>query len=142
VQFEPLLTQPTWRKARRLRVGTRLVRGRRTVSAALRIMGHAADPPDSRFHQVLNRARRAPLVRRQRLCLLVVRTVVPADALVSVVLDEHLERRWGPWFLSGKSFVTARHGAVGCAICRFVAARSPQAGVPVGGPSGAKGMVK
>jgi hypothetical protein len=43
-----------------LLVGTLLVRGRPTVTAALRVMGHAADLNFSRFHQVLNRARWAP----------------------------------------------------------------------------------
>ena len=37
--FEPLFTAPTWKKVITLLVGPVLVRGRRTVTAALRQMG-------------------------------------------------------------------------------------------------------
>jgi hypothetical protein len=41
--FQSLFTEPTWRKVQVLLVGTLLAQGRRTVSAALRQMGHSED---------------------------------------------------------------------------------------------------
>lgn len=93
--FEPLFTQPTWRKALLLVVGCLLVRGRRTVAAVLRIMGQQHNPHFSSFHQVLNRARWSPLAVSHHLLRLVVASFVPPDSPVTLVMDEHLERRWG-----------------------------------------------
>ena len=118
--FEPCFTQPTWRKALLLLVGTTLARGRRTVASALRLTGHTLDPNFSTFHHVLNRARWVPLALSQRLLLLLVATFVPADAPVEIVVDETLERRWGPRItkrshyrdplLSGKGLNVANSG--------------------------------
>ena len=94
--FEPCFTQPTWHKATLLIVGTLLARGRRTVAAALRLTGHTHDPSFSCFHHVLNRARWVPLALSRRLLLLLVATFVPPQACVEIVVDETLERRWGP----------------------------------------------
>ena len=94
--FEPCFTQPTWRKAMVLLVGTFLARGRRTVATALRLTGHTDNPNFSLFHHVLNRAQWVPLALSHRLLLLLVATFVPADAPVELVVDETLERRWGP----------------------------------------------
>src|SRR6266567_3812527 len=92
--FRPLFTAPTWRKLMILLTGTPLTRGQRTVAAALRATGNEMAGNWSLFHQVLNRARWAPLaVSRQRL-LLIVETFVPAGACVDLVIDETLERRW------------------------------------------------
>src|SRR5438105_2692880 len=41
--FQPLFTAPTWKKVVILLIGTLLARGRRTVTAALRQMGHQMD---------------------------------------------------------------------------------------------------
>ena len=49
--FEPLFTAPTWRKVVMLLVGTRLSRGRRTVTAALRQVGQQSNTHFSNFHQ-------------------------------------------------------------------------------------------
>src|SRR5690348_5974553 len=66
--FEPCFTQPTWRKALVLLLGTFLARGRRTVTGALRITGHAEDRAFTLFHQVLNRARWVPWRSRVVYC--------------------------------------------------------------------------
>lgn len=94
--FEPCFTQPTYHKAVLLLVGTILARGRRTVATALRLTGHMHDPSFSRFHHVLNRARWVPLALSHRLLLVLVATFVPPDACIEIVVDETLERRWGP----------------------------------------------
>ena len=93
--FRPLFTAPTWRKLMVLLTGTLLARGRRTVAAALRASGNSMAGNWSSFHQVLNRARWAPLAVSRQLLLLIVETFVPADACVDLVIDETMERRWG-----------------------------------------------
>ena len=93
--FEPLFTTPTWKKVVTLLGGTLLARGRRTVTAALRQMGHQMDRHFSTFHHVLNRARWSPLQASKRLFQVLVRTFVKIGATVDIVIDETLERRWG-----------------------------------------------
>lgn len=93
--FQPAFTKPTWRKVVPLIVGTLLARGSRTVTAALRQMGLAADPNFSLYHHVLNRARWSPLQLSQILLLLLVHTFVPEGAPVLLAIDETLERRRG-----------------------------------------------
>jgi hypothetical protein len=78
-----------------LLIGTVLVRGRRTVTAALRQMGHQKNVHFSVFHQVLNRARWSPLKVSRRLLQVLVDTFVRAGGTVEIVIDETLERRWG-----------------------------------------------
>ncbi len=93
--FEPLFTQPTWQRILVLVLGTLLGHGRRTVTAALRTMGYAADPHFSSFHQVLNRAHWSPLAVSRTLLRCCAATFLPADAPLLIVVDETLERRWG-----------------------------------------------
>ena len=94
--FRPLFTAPTWRKLMILLNGTLLAHGRRTVTAALRQTGNEMETHWSSFHQVLNRARWAPLALSWTLLHLIVETFVPAGTSVDLVIDETLERRWGP----------------------------------------------
>lgn len=94
--FRPLFHSHTWPKALLLVHGTLLVRGRRTVAAALRVMGHAADPHWTGFHQVLNRAVWSSVAVSHLLLQLLVTTFLPPDAPLEVIIDETLERRWGP----------------------------------------------
>lgn len=94
--FEPLFRPSTWQSALVLVLGTLLGRGRRTVTAALRVMGYRHDPHWTRFHQVLNRARWSPLAVSHRLLLLIVARLVSPAGPITLVIDEHLERRWGP----------------------------------------------
>ena len=93
--FQPLFTAPTWKKVVTLLIGTLLARGRRTVTTALRQMGHQMDGQFSLFHQVLNRARWSSLEVSRRLLQIVVSSFVTAGGSVEIVIDETLERRWG-----------------------------------------------
>ena len=97
--FRRLFHSRTWPRALLLVRGTLLVRGRRTVAAALRVMGHAHDGSFSAYHQVLNRAAWAPLAISRVLLLLLVATFLAPGAAIEVLIDEHLERRWGPRLL-------------------------------------------
>jgi hypothetical protein len=94
--FRPLFTAPTWRKLMTLLTGTLLAHGPRTVCAALRLSGEASNAHWSAFHQVLNRARWSPLAASRCLLQLIVETLVPKEAVVTIAIDETLERRWGP----------------------------------------------
>jgi len=62
-------------------------------------MGHAADPAFTLYHQVLNRAVWSPLTVSRVLLLLLLTAFLPPTAALELVIDEHLERRWGPRIL-------------------------------------------
>ena len=91
--FRPLFTAPTWRKLMTLLTGTLLAHGRRTVCAALRLSGEAENAHWSGYHQVLNRAHWSPLATSRCLLLLIVDTLLPADAVIEIAIDETLERQ-------------------------------------------------
>jgi hypothetical protein len=92
--FTPLFSRRVWPHALVLVVGTLLAPGKRTVTAALRVMGLAQDKRFERYHRVLNRAHWSGLaVSRVLLCLLVA-TFAPTGPLVFGV-DETVERRRG-----------------------------------------------
>jgi len=94
--FRPLFTAPTWRKLMILLTGTLLAHGRRTVAAALRHSGHERETSERSFHHVLNRARWSPLAVSRQLLITIVETFVEAGGTLELVIDETLERRWGP----------------------------------------------
>ena len=93
--FEHLFDPRTWRKARRLAVGAILSPGKRTVSAALSILGVGQHGDFAIYHQVLNRARWSPLQLSRVLLLLLVRRLGSSDGPLVFGIDETLERRWG-----------------------------------------------
>ena len=73
-----------------------LTHGRRTVTAALRAVGLQEERHFNRFHHVLSRARWSSLRLSRLLLVLLVRTFVQPGGTVELVVDETLERRWGP----------------------------------------------
>lgn len=85
----------TWAKAQTLLIGTILNTGKRTVTAALRVMGLQGDPKFAQYHHVLNRAAWEPLELAQVLLQVLIRIFYePGEPLVFGV-DETIERRWG-----------------------------------------------
>src|SRR5262245_44150607 len=94
--FRSHFTAPTWSKMLTLLRGTLLARGRRTVTAALWHTGHDQDPHFSAFHQALNRARWSPLQASRSLLSCSIQTFASAGGSLDIVIDETLERRWGP----------------------------------------------
>jgi DDE superfamily endonuclease len=92
--FSKGFTAPTWQHVLVLIAGTILSPGRRTVAAALRVMGLDQEATFTNYHRVLNRNRWSS--RRTARCLLrlLVSTFAP-DGPVIVGLDDTLERRWG-----------------------------------------------
>lgn len=92
--FSAAFTAPTWQHVLVLIVGAILSPGRRTVAAALRVIGLDQDPRFTNYHRVLNRNRWSSLRLARCLCRLLVSTFVP-DGPVVIGLDDTLERRWG-----------------------------------------------
>jgi hypothetical protein len=94
--FATAFTAPTLANALVLLYGTILAPGRRTVAAALRMMGLGASKHFTNYHRVLNRARWSPWVLSQLLLALLIRLFLSAGAPLLLVVDETLERRRGP----------------------------------------------
>lgn len=92
--FACLFTRPTWQKAQVLVVGALLTPRKRTVTAALRVMGLAQQGDFAKYHQVLNRASWSTFRASQILLGLLLRAFDTGGALVFGI-DETLERRWG-----------------------------------------------
>lgn len=87
--------ETTWEKAKLLVIGTILAPGKRTVSAALRVMGLKDDGNFAKYHHVLNRAVWSPLELAQALLLLLIKTFCSPDEPLVFGIDETIERRWG-----------------------------------------------
>src|ERR1700736_1914713 len=96
VGFADLVTRPTWSNVLVLLAGVILAPGRRTVAAALRILGRDHDPGFATFHRLLNRAVWSARAMAGRLLILLVQAFVPPDAPIVIGLDDTIERRWGP----------------------------------------------
>ena len=87
-------TAPTWQHVLVLVAGAILSPGRRTVAAALRVMGQDQDPTFTNYHRVLNRNRWCSRSMARCLLRLLISTFVPNGPVV-VGLDDTVERRWG-----------------------------------------------
>jgi hypothetical protein len=92
--FSDGFTAPTWQHVLVLIAGTVLSPGRRTVAAALRVMGRDQEPAFTNYHRVLNRNRWSSRSIARCLFRLLVNTFAP-DGPVIIGLDDTLERRWG-----------------------------------------------
>jgi hypothetical protein len=75
--------------------GTIMAPGRRTVTAALRMMGLGEDPHYSKYHRVLNRDRWSPWVVSKILLGLIILIFLPPRMPLILMIDETLERRRG-----------------------------------------------
>ena len=94
VPFSCLFTRPTWHKAQVLVAGALLTARKRTVTAALRVMGLAQRNDFAKFHQVLKRASWSTFAASRILLGLLLNAFDAGGALVFGI-DESLERRWG-----------------------------------------------
>ena len=96
MHFRPAFQERTYAKVVELLIGTVLARGRRTVASALRVLGKGQAHNWSKYHHVLNRAQWSGLTMSRLLLELIVATFVSSGAIVTIAVDETLERRWGP----------------------------------------------
>lgn len=87
--------ETTWEKAKELVVGTILAPGKRTVSAALRVIGLKDEANFAKYHHVLNRAVWSSLTVAQTLLKLHIKTWCGADEPMIFGMDETIERRRG-----------------------------------------------
>src|SRR3954468_4555597 len=87
-------TTAVWRHVLVLVAGALLAPGRRTVTAALRIMGLDQAPGFAVYHRVLSLGRWSSRAVAHRLLVLLVAAFVPTGPVV-VGIDDTIERRWG-----------------------------------------------
>ena len=92
--FAPVFSHPVWLHAQTLLIGAILCRGRRTVAAALRVMGRSQEAHFVNYHRVLNRAGWSARQAGEILLGLLV-GLLPASVPVVVGIDETIERRGG-----------------------------------------------
>ena len=92
--FASCFTAAVWRHVLVLVAGALLVPGRRTVAAALRVMGLAQAPGFAVYHRVLSTGRWSSRAVAHRLLLLLVAAFVPNGPVV-IGIDDTIERRWG-----------------------------------------------
>jgi hypothetical protein len=92
--FRCHFTAAVWRHVLVLVGGALLAPGRRTVAAALRVMGLGEAAGFAVHHRVLSHGHWCSRALAHRLLLLLVEAFVPAGPVV-VGLDDTIERRWG-----------------------------------------------
>src|SRR5205809_4972463 len=93
--FELVFREQVWEWAKVLLVGAILAPGKRTVTAALRVMGLSQEAQFQNYHRVLNRDSWSSRTLSRILLRLLLRSFVPPDAPVVIGLDDHIERRRG-----------------------------------------------
>jgi DDE superfamily endonuclease len=92
--FSEGFTAPTWRRVLVLIVGTILTPGRRTVAAALRVVGLEQTADVTNYHRVLNRSRWSSRWVARCLFRVLVNSFAPTGPVV-IGLEDTIERRWG-----------------------------------------------
>ena len=92
--FAPVFTKRVWQHVQVLLMGAILSPGKRTVTAALRVMGLSDERHFQAYHRVLNRAVWSSLEVSRILLGLLVQTFVPTGTIV-MGIDETIERRRG-----------------------------------------------
>src|ERR671923_1752706 len=93
--FAPLFSDRVWLYAQVLLLGAILTPGARTVTAALRVMGLAAERHFTNYHRVLNRATWSARQGSQILLGLLSTFLVPPGATMVLGADDTVERRSG-----------------------------------------------
>ena len=93
--FALLFSERVWRHAQVLLAGTILAPGKRTVSAALRVVGLGRTEQYQRYHRVLNRAVWSSREASRVLLGLLVKTFLAEGEPLVIGLDETIERRRG-----------------------------------------------
>ena len=93
--FRPTFDKRTWAKGKELMIGAILSTGKRTVTAALRVMGHAENKHYAKYHHVLNRAKWSAHELSQTLLKLLLSQLDKEKGPLVFGIDETIERRWG-----------------------------------------------
>ncbi len=93
--FAIAFTAPTFANVMVLVCGSILAPGRRTVAAALRIMGLSFDSNYGKYHRVLSRAKWSSWLLSKLLLALIITCLLAAGAPLLLAIDDTLERRKG-----------------------------------------------
>ena len=93
--FEPVFSERVWEWVKVLVLGAILSPGKRTVTAALRVMGLSGEAQYQNYHRVLNRAVWSSRRLSEVLLRQLVKVFVPDDEPIVLGLDDHIERRRG-----------------------------------------------
>src|SRR5918994_577749 len=93
--FTPLFSHRVWLHAQVLLLGAMLAPGARTVTAALRVMGLAAERHFTNYHRVLNRATWSARQGSRILLGVLITLLVPPGATIVFGADDTVERRSG-----------------------------------------------
>jgi hypothetical protein len=93
--FRVFFTAPVWDHVLVLVAGAILAPGKRTVSAALRVMGLGSEAGFARYHHVLSQARWSSRAVAQKLLMMILAAFLPSGPVV-IAMDDTIERRWGP----------------------------------------------
>ena len=94
VVFQPLFTKPVWEHVKVLLLGALLARGKRTVTACLRVVGLSEEKAFQKYHRVLNRACWSAL-QVSRILFGLLLLLLPTDGAVVIGADDTIERRRG-----------------------------------------------
>ena len=86
--FMPPFRTQTWAKAQLLLVGAVLSPGKRTVTAALRVLGLAQERGFAKYHHVLNGARWSPREPSKLLLFLLLRHLDTCQGALVFGIDE------------------------------------------------------
>jgi len=92
--FRSFFTAPVWDHVLALVTGMTLAPGKRTVSAALRVVGLGQARDFARYHHVLSRARWNSAAIGGKLLLMILDRFLPSGRVV-IGIDDTIERRWG-----------------------------------------------
>jgi len=92
--FRGFFTAPVWDHVLVLMTGAVLTPGKRTVSAALRIMGLSEAGDFALYHHVLSQARWDSRAVARKLLTMILDRFLPSGPLIFGV-DDTIERRWG-----------------------------------------------
>jgi hypothetical protein len=89
------MTAPSYANALVLLCGTILAPGRRTVAAALRVLGREHEPNFGKYHRFFSRADWSPLLLSRLLLGLLIASFIGEGGLLVLIGDDTLERRFG-----------------------------------------------
>ena len=92
--FRSFFTAPVWEHVLVLVTGMVLAPGKRTVSAALRVMGLGATRDFALYHYVLSQARWNSRAIARTLLTMILDRFLPTGPVV-IGIDDTIERRWG-----------------------------------------------
>src|SRR5262245_45464893 len=96
VVIQPLFTKPSWVNANVILLGVLLARGKRTVTACLRVVGLGDEEHFQNYHRVLNRAKWSAFDAAR--ILLGLNSLIFAAGLQKIIVlagDDTIERRRG-----------------------------------------------